>query len=97
MSEFHIVTLEGCNTARLGDLEHTSSKGGVIGPLVRKAIKQGILTEDCMIHVKRDDTACFLPCKASVFSNKTTKEDDKGLREVKFVPYDNPHYNKEKE
>ena len=90
MSEVHQITLEGCDTARMGDLSYTSSKGGVIGPLVRKAVREGVLTEDCMVAVYRNGNTAFLPCKASVFSTKSLKEDDLGLRHIKYKPYEGP-------
>ena len=92
MQDAHIVTLEGTDTARMGELVYKNSKGGVIGPLIRKAVKEGLLTEDCTVRVERNGMSAFLPCKARVFTSKSLKEDDKGMRYVKYVPYDNPHY-----
>lgn len=96
MQKLHVVTLESTDTARMGDLVYKNSKGGVIGPLLRKAVKQGLLTDECEVYVQRDGINVFLPCKASVFTGKSLKEDDKGLRHIKYVPYENPHYKQER-
>ena len=88
----HEVKLEGNNTAVLGDIKHVNNKGGVIGPLLRKAISKGVLTPECTVRVTRDGQQVFLPCKAKAFSEYTLSETDKGLIRKKFVPYENPHW-----
>ena len=88
----YVVKLEGSNTAILGDLKYVNNKGGVIGPLLRKAITKGYLTPECMVSVTRDDKEVFAVCKAKVFSDYTVSETDRGLQRKKFVPYDDPHW-----
>ena len=88
----HEVKLEGSNSATLGDIQHTNNKGGVIGPLLRKAISKGVLTPECMVKVTRVGKQVFLPCKAKVYSDYTLSETDQGFVRKKFVPYENPHW-----
>jgi hypothetical protein len=93
----HTVKLTGCYKASLGSLEYVNKKGSPIGPLLRKAIKAGTLKSDDMVEVTRDGKRAFLPCKASVFSDYTVTDTDKGIVRKKYVPYENPHWGNKEE
>lgn len=84
----HVVTLTGSCTATYKHLSYTNKSRGVIGPLLRKAIEEGLMTEEDMVVVHRDGTAVFLPCKVKAFSAYTIKETDAGLQRKKYVPFD---------
>ncbi|MCP4487296.1 MAG: hypothetical protein GY820_08265 [Gammaproteobacteria bacterium] len=91
----HTVELEEYHTAKLGGLEYKSKTGGVIGPVLRKAMKEGIVSEGDTVRVMRGDTLCFSDVPVEAFTSYNIKEDDKGLRRIKYVPYENPHYKQE--
>lgn len=84
----HVVELIGSNSAKLGDLTFTHQRKGVIGPLLRRAVKLGIVKEDDDVIVVRNGTTVFNPCKVSGYTEYTYYENDAGISRRKYVPYD---------
>ena len=84
----HTVTLHKSNEARYKHLSYVNASRGVIGPLLRRAVKEGLLKEDDMVVVLRGDTVVFNPCEVRGFSDYDIREGDRGLARVKHKPFD---------
>lgn len=84
----HVVELIGSNSAKLGDLTFTHKHRSVVGPLLRRAVKLGIVKEDDDVIVVRNGTTVFNPCKVKGYTDYTYSERDSGIVRSKYVSYD---------
>jgi len=84
----HIVYLEEHNKAVYKHLSYTNETKGVIGPLIRKAIEDGLMDRDDTVVVMRGSQQVFKPCNAYIWADYDIKEGSGGLRRVKYKPFE---------
>lgn len=83
----HVVELIGHNSARLGDISFTHNRKGVVAPLLRRAMKLGLVEEDDPVIVVRNGTTVFTPATVKDYVEYTYVENDAGIKRIKYVPY----------
>ena len=83
----HTVTLEEYHKAHYKHLKYVNRTKGVVGPVLRLAIAEGLLNEDDMVQVERDGVVVFEPTKVKTWTDYDIKEGDKGLVRIKYVPF----------
>lgn len=84
----HTVQLYGTSRADLGLLSYKNQRKGPVGPLLRKALLLGDVSEGDTVVVMRGNTVVFPERPVTDYTNYTYVENDNGIRRVVYQPWE---------